>query len=55
MRVLNIDLKPVNTEHPMTCLWHLEVFKHDVPEWPVTDYASLEDVRQTAQNDYDRV
>ena len=43
------------SEHPVTGLWQVEVFKRDVPELFAIDYASLEDARQAAQNYYNQI
>lgn len=44
----------IYTEAPQNGLWEVEVFKHDVAEWYSTEFASLEDARQAAQNFYDQ-
>ena len=41
-------------EDPETGLWVAEVFKHDVPEWRESGYATLEECRQGARDFYDQ-
>ena len=42
-------------ENTETGLWEVEILKHDVPEWHTIGYASLEDARQAARDNYDQV
>lgn len=42
-------------EDPETGLWVTEVFKHDVPEWRETGYATLEECRRAAREFYDQM
>jgi hypothetical protein len=42
-------------EDPGTGLWTVQLFKHDVPEWRETGYATLEECRRGAQEFYDQV
>lgn len=42
-------------EDPDTGLWTVEIFRHDVPEWKETGYATLEDCREGAREFYNQV
>jgi hypothetical protein len=42
-------------EEPQTGLWRVEVFLHDVSEWTSTDFSSLEEAREAAQNYFDQL
>ena len=42
-------------EDPETGLWTAQVFKHDVPEWRQSGYATLEECRLGARGFYETV
>ena len=41
-------------EDPDTGLWETEIFKHDVSEWHMKGYATLDECRQAAREFYDQ-
>ena len=42
-------------EEPVTGLWRVELFLHDVPEWISDGYLSLDEARRAAWNHFDQV
>ncbi len=42
-------------EDPVTGLWQVEIFKHDVPEWRDIGYTTLEEASQSAKDYYNQL
>jgi hypothetical protein len=43
------------SEDPGSGLWQVEIFKHNLAEWHGTEYTSLEEARQAAQEFYNQI
>lgn len=42
-------------EEPLSGLWRVELFQHNIAEWTSTDFSSLEEARDAAYNYVDQL